>query len=1001
MDKIGDILKNPPKEYRAVPFWSWNDKLEPEFLRWQIREMEKAGIGGYFMHARGGLETPYLSDEWMQCIEACIDEGKKLGMNSWCYDEEGWPSGFGGGIVSGMGDKYHVRWLEFEEVNGRELKQDEKLLSVCGLNREGKLFPVDISGDISHGQRLMTVRHCSNPYYIDILNEEVIRAFIENVYDKYYERFKDSFGNEMDGFFTDEPQYSRGRIPWSYRLPERFKDKFGYDIVKVLPALFIKCEGYEKIRYDFWSLVSELYVTAFGKQIYDWCEEHNCKLTGHVMLEDSLTAQMNATAGAMPFYEYMHIPGIDWLGRRISDPVTPKQVGSVACQLGKKFVLTETFACCGWDVNFEELKWIAEWQYVNGVNQMCQHLEGYTLRGLRKRDYPPSLFYQQSWWEEYRLFNDYFARLGVLLSEGKNLAGTLLLHPIKSAWIAYTTKDNEEMEKLDRDFVHATETLSGLHIDHHYGDETIIARHGRVEGKEFIVGGCRYKAVVIPSMTTIDKYTSELLNSFADNGGLVICLGAFPELCNGVRDEGLSSLKSKVEFSAESGGELRRMMEKHGIPNVSISTEEGEAGQIHYQMRDIDGSRVVFMVNHSQTETYNTKLALGGEWRARRYSAEKGEFEDIGFKHEGGSTVTGLDFLPMQSHIIVFDRKEVQEVEVQGGEHMEISPSEEWTIEGMDLNSLTLDYCSYNIDNSGWEKPVPVIKLMDILLKLKRSCNIALKFQFEAELDVKPNKEFMLVMEDPDKYAISINGKEIKYDGLGWWKDSTFKKLDIKPWVKPGINEILVSGTFYQRQKVYDVLFGENVLETERNKLTYDTELESIYIIGDFGVSSRSGYVYGERKAVFTEGPFVITDRPLAVKSGDLTVQGLNFFSGKIRLGQELEVNETQGAGRIVLALKRPNAAMSKVFINGECAAILPWAPYAVDITKFVRKGKNKLLLELYASNRNLLGPHHRAGGELHGVSPLSFTDKPSWTDGGSTELWKEIYCFVKFGAEK
>ena len=87
---------------------------------------------------------------------------------------------------------------------------------------------------------------------------------------------------------------------------------------------------------------------------------------------------------AMPFYEYMHIPGIDWLGRSISSPLVPKQVGSVASQLGKKFVLSETFALSGWNVSFEELKWIAEWQYVNGVNLMCQHLEGYTLRGLRK-----------------------------------------------------------------------------------------------------------------------------------------------------------------------------------------------------------------------------------------------------------------------------------------------------------------------------------------------------------------------------------------------------------------------------------------------------------------------------------------------------------------------------------------------------------------------------------------------------------------------------------------
>ena len=45
------------KNYQSIPFWSGNDKLEPDELRRQIREMKKAGIGGFFMHARGGLLT--------------------------------------------------------------------------------------------------------------------------------------------------------------------------------------------------------------------------------------------------------------------------------------------------------------------------------------------------------------------------------------------------------------------------------------------------------------------------------------------------------------------------------------------------------------------------------------------------------------------------------------------------------------------------------------------------------------------------------------------------------------------------------------------------------------------------------------------------------------------------------------------------------------------------------------------------------------------------------
>ena len=65
-------LKNVPAKYASVPFWSWNDKLSPEELRRQIRDMKEKGFGGFFMHARGGLMTEYLSDEWFECIEASV-----------------------------------------------------------------------------------------------------------------------------------------------------------------------------------------------------------------------------------------------------------------------------------------------------------------------------------------------------------------------------------------------------------------------------------------------------------------------------------------------------------------------------------------------------------------------------------------------------------------------------------------------------------------------------------------------------------------------------------------------------------------------------------------------------------------------------------------------------------------------------------------------------------------------------------------------------------------
>ncbi len=97
-DKVIRELKSEKiNEYRPLPFWSWNDDLQEEKLVKQIERMKNSGCGGYFMHARGGLKTEYMGDKWFSCIKACAEAGKRLGMQSWAYDENGWPSGFAGG----------------------------------------------------------------------------------------------------------------------------------------------------------------------------------------------------------------------------------------------------------------------------------------------------------------------------------------------------------------------------------------------------------------------------------------------------------------------------------------------------------------------------------------------------------------------------------------------------------------------------------------------------------------------------------------------------------------------------------------------------------------------------------------------------------------------------------------------------------------------------------------------------------------------------------------
>ena len=99
-------FQNVPKKYRPIPFWSWNEKLDTNETKRQIEMMDSVGIGGFFMHARGGLQTEYMKDEWFDNVAESIKEGNSRGKGAWAYDENGWPRGFGNGIVNDLGIKY-------------------------------------------------------------------------------------------------------------------------------------------------------------------------------------------------------------------------------------------------------------------------------------------------------------------------------------------------------------------------------------------------------------------------------------------------------------------------------------------------------------------------------------------------------------------------------------------------------------------------------------------------------------------------------------------------------------------------------------------------------------------------------------------------------------------------------------------------------------------------------------------------------------------------------
>ncbi len=898
-------FKNIPKEYRPIPFWSWNEKLDTEETARQCDMMHAAGIGGYFMHARGGLQTEYMGEEWFENIEVGIKKAEENGMDAWVYDENGWPSGFGSGVINGLGLKYQQKYIRMEKGE-RDTEH-----TIC--NCDGYHFYYEI-----------------NPFYVDNMDAEVVKTFIDTIYAPYYERF----GNRIKGIFTDEPQLSRNGIPWSFVIPEKYRERYGEEIFPYLRLLFENVGDYKAFRIKFYKLCTDLFCESYTKQIYDWCVSRGLEFTGHMVEEQSLRSQIPTNGAVMPHYRYFTMPAVDWLGRKLFEGLCARQLGSAAQQLGKKRALTESFAVCGHSVTFDDLRRIMDWQMVKGVTNMCPHLQGYSIRGIRKRDFPPAMYYQQPWWSEYPEFIEEMSRIGMIMAEGTAKCNVLLIHPVAAGWTRYNNAGNEGLNELDCEFVRVMTTLEQKHIEYHLGDETIMEQSGKVDGNKIVIGQQTYDKVIIIDDENLLDNTKAMLKEYAENGGVFTTADDI--------------LPSDI------------------VDNVNVE----------YTKRSYDGFDIHYIVN-STDDHQKIKVSRG----SKRVNLTNGELEDF----------SGECVLPPCSSILVYDDGKDAPVGKDDTEVLDISG--EWKVVSFSENAITLDTCDVYFDGELVEANMNILTAQNVACDLEREVNI--RCVFTQNMEYIPDN-LQLVVECPEKYDILINGVKIDNTVRGEFLDISFKRIDVAKHFVLGENKIELVCDFVQSATVYENIRKSRVFESERNKLTYDMELEAIYLIGDFGVFATGEYEQLERNAVRTAAPFAIRESEKKISLTHIECQGFLFFAGSLTVSKKFIFDDTNK--RLILSWRGANAV--KVRVNGVDAGSVIWQYTDLDISSYLREGENEIELTVVNNLRNLLGPHHLEAGETLWVAPDSFHQRKCVWISGNLEPWNDGYCFIEFSVK-
>ncbi|MFH1742497.1 MAG: glycosyl hydrolase [bacterium] len=617
-ESLEEGFMNPPREYSMVPLWSWNGRLVPEELRWQIDQMVDKGVYGAFMHARAGInmdETPYFSDGWWKGIEACVRHGTKVGFDTWLYDEDKWPSGAAGGrTIERNPTRNRQKVLRREESRVRGPKEvkisipDARYVVAGKLTADNQLVPDSLLN-------LTALNNSDSPWScrkgdwiifgyipethegVNYLNKQTIRDFIDITHEEYAKRFGEYFGKSVPGVFFDEIQNEAGKNPectvWAEGFAERFRQMKGYDLPPLLPALSTDIgPTTPKVRCDYYDVYTTIYEEAWFKQLADWCDTHQIELTGHTI--ESLERYVTQ-GNYMRTMRHLQIPTTDnedfrYTWPRVIDPWKPKQIASVSHLYGHRRAGVEAMGGAGWAFTLDMGRYGFNMLSVYGTNFFISHLFHYAQdKPANVDDWPNSWFFRNPYWKYFKTFADHGSRLSYMLTGGEHVVDVAVLYPQTNCWAGYGPGSTEP----------TISQLVAAQIDVDLIDPESLIR-AEMRDKSLVVGDMRYQVLIIPRIRCIRLEESRKLRQFIEAGGIVIVHDLWPTdtMENGKDDPKL------IEFERYADSKGVRPVPSHktiDMINENIERDIIATGdrveQIRYQHVRRDGKEIYWIVN--------------------------------------------------------------------------------------------------------------------------------------------------------------------------------------------------------------------------------------------------------------------------------------------------------------------------------------------------------------------------------------------------------------------
>ena len=637
----------------------------------------------------------------------------------------------------------------------------------------------------------------------------------------------------------------------------------------------------------------------------------------------------------------------------------------------------------------QRMKWIADWEYVLGVNLLNPHGFHYTLEGPRKRDWPPSMFYQYPWWGYYGEFSEYMSRLSDLLSGGRHIAKVAVLWPMNAMFATYLPQERTEDGNLvEFGLNRLTDILLRLHHDFDYVDERGLVE-ADLTGGRVRIGDEAYELVIVPPMTHVPLAVVETLERFVALGGRI--LGVLSSPRTGFGAEELVDVGDRLDALAGTGGGvvehpaggrgafvageasvvldgaraaaplmdgLRSALDDLIEPDVTISNEE-----LFCLHRVREGRDVYFVVNPTQSEQRAT-MSIAANGPPELWDPSTGRASPLTPRPEGSRTTFDLVLPPVGSVFVVAGGHDGAgpPIQVVRGEAAAITLDGPWSFEAEDDNALVIKAWRATPERDGADPDEyttgPTAEWLPVVggawayqLPTEPDRPFPMPVWYRSSFDVLDVPErFALIVDgfDGSDARIYLNGARVDGRGERARFDAQMREVDLSTLVVRGTNELAI----------------RLVVEGPTGGI-----VDHLKLVGSFALDGDPDHGYR-----------LAEDSPDA-EPAPWTEQGYPFYSGTGVYRARVEV-PPPGEGDHVLVEVPMHDDVLEVEINGRSAGVRLWEPYAVDVTELLRPGPNDVTLRVANTVANLLNGVDRPSGIAGVPRIVSATDTTPEAEG-------------------